>query len=121
MKVIDKLKLDDHSRRLLSNEVSCMEQLDHPNILCLFEVIDTYHRMYIVTEYASGGDLQGRVNAQGPLGEEEGRFIFLQLVSAIDHMVRQWDQLVTVVWISLWMCYHIEGGGGEGCFFYTLI
>ena len=88
VKVIDKLQLDDRARRLLSNEVSCMEQLDHPNVLSLFEVIDTFHKMYIVTEYASGGDLQGRVNNQGPMREDEGRLLFAQLVSAVDHMVR---------------------------------
>lgn len=88
IKVIDKLKLDDHSRRLLSNEVVCMEQLDHPNILSLFEVIDTFHKVYIVTEFARGGDLQQRVNGQGPMGEEDGKIIFVQLVSAVEHMVR---------------------------------
>ena len=65
-----------------------MEQLDHPNILSLFEVIDTFHKMYIVTEFASSGDMQERVNGLGPMGEEEGRIIFVQLVSAVEHMVR---------------------------------
>ena len=40
VKIIDKTKLDEDSRRLLSREIVCMEWLDHPNIIRLYEVID---------------------------------------------------------------------------------
>jgi serine/threonine protein kinase len=38
IKIIDKTKLDEHARRLLSREITCMEWLDHPNIVRLYEV-----------------------------------------------------------------------------------
>ena len=38
IKIIDKTKLDEDSRRLLSREIICMEWLDHPNIIRLYEV-----------------------------------------------------------------------------------
>ena len=36
-------------------EVDIMKRLDHPNIVKLFEVIDTDKTLYLVMEYANGG------------------------------------------------------------------
>ena len=38
IKIIDKTKLDERARRLISREITCMEWLDHPNIVRLYEV-----------------------------------------------------------------------------------
>ena len=38
VKIIDKSKLDDQARKLLSREITCMESLDHPNVVRLYEV-----------------------------------------------------------------------------------
>lgn len=36
-------------------EVSIMKNVDHPNIVKLFEVIDSKKYLYLVMEYAAGG------------------------------------------------------------------
>ena len=92
IKIIDKTKLDEHARRLLSREITCMERLDHSNVIRLFEVIDTFPRLHIVMECASEGDLHVKVVNDGPFNESNGRSIFIQVVSAINHMVRSTQQ-----------------------------
>lgn len=84
---MDKTKLDQKTQRLLSREVSSMERLHHPNIIRLYEVIETLAKLYIVLEYAGGGELYNKVTTEGKLDEALAKRLYAQLVSAIDHVV----------------------------------
>lgn len=54
MKVIDKTKLDSISQKALLKEVLCMKLVQHPNVVKLYEVIDTTSKMYLVLELGQG-------------------------------------------------------------------
>ncbi|XP_062868257.1 serine/threonine-protein kinase NIM1 [Trichomycterus rosablanca] len=86
IKVLDKMRLDLQTQRMLSREVSTMESLYHPNVLRLFEVIETPGRLYLVLEYAGGGDLHTRIVLQGKLSDLESKLVFAQILSAVKHM-----------------------------------
>jgi len=64
-----------------------MERLDHPNIIKLYEVIDSLPKMHVVMEYAPGGELFYCITKNGYYAEEDARPIFAQIVSAIQYMV----------------------------------
>ncbi|KAK2510683.1 hypothetical protein Q9233_017514 [Columba guinea] len=56
IKIIDKTQLNPTSLQKLFREVRIMKGLNHPNIVKLFEVIETEKTLYLVMEYASAGE-----------------------------------------------------------------
>ncbi|CAM4913064.1 unnamed protein product [Rotaria socialis] len=106
IKIIDKAQLNPTSLQKLFREVKIMKGLDHPNIVKLFEVIETEKTLYLVMEYASGGkDIrymlkQNHLNnnypflgevfdylvAHGRMKEKEARAKFRQIVSAVQYL-----------------------------------
>ena len=64
-----------------------MEKLRHPNIIRIYEVIETLSKVYMVIEYASGGELFHKILNEGNLPERLAKRYFSQVVSAVQHMV----------------------------------
>ncbi|XP_070563707.1 serine/threonine-protein kinase NIM1-like [Ptychodera flava] len=86
IKILDKTKLDQKTQRLLSREISSMEKLHHPNIIRLYEVIETLAKLHIVMEYAPGGELFAKISNEGKLTEPEAKSLYCQCLSALEHM-----------------------------------
>jgi len=89
VKILDKTKLDAKTQRLLSREISSMERLHHPNVIRLYEVIETLSKLHLVMEYACCGELFTRITNDGRLHESEAKPLFAQIVAAVEHMVLQ--------------------------------
>ncbi|KAL5010170.1 hypothetical protein ScPMuIL_012475 [Solemya velum] len=88
VKVIPKktLIIREHVRRNVRREAIMLQRLEHPNIIRLYEVMETGNSYYLVLELAHYGQFIHYLAARGKLTEKEGAFYLRQMVSAIDHM-----------------------------------
>uniref|UniRef100_A0A668AR37 MAP/microtubule affinity-regulating kinase 3 n=1 Tax=Myripristis murdjan TaxID=586833 RepID=A0A668AR37_9TELE len=85
IKIIDKTQLNPTSLQKLFREVRIMKSLNHPNIVQLFEVIETEKTLYLIMEYASGGEVFDYLVSHGRMKEKEARAKFRQIVSAVHY------------------------------------
>ncbi|XP_078525292.1 serine/threonine-protein kinase MARK2-like [Lissotriton helveticus] len=86
VKVIDKSKLDQAAAGHLLQEVLCMKLVQHPNVVRLYEVIDTQTKLYLILELGDGGDMFDHImKYDGGLSEPQAKRYFAQIVHAISY------------------------------------
>lgn len=81
-------------RKEAHNEISILQQLDHPNIVRYVEFFEEHPNLYIIMEYADGGDLythmkkmKSSLTGRGQqLSEEQVISLFAQVAMAIKYM-----------------------------------
>uniref|UniRef100_A0A8C1Z5E3 SNF-related serine/threonine-protein kinase n=1 Tax=Cyprinus carpio TaxID=7962 RepID=A0A8C1Z5E3_CYPCA len=89
VKVIDKTKLDDLATGHLLQEVRCMKLVQHPNVVRLYEVIDTQTKLYLILELGDGGDMYDYIlRHEGGVAEDTAKVHFAQIVRAIAYCHR---------------------------------
>lgn len=57
VKVLRKSHMDDDEKRMLFNEINILKEIDHPNIVKMYEFFEDEKRYYLVTEICKGGEL----------------------------------------------------------------
>lgn len=69
-------------------EIKILSKLNHPNIVKLYESIDTSKQVYLIMEYVQGESLHSYLKAQPhrKLPEEEIKKIMRQLISALGYL-----------------------------------
>ena len=86
MKVYTKeLLLDPQKRNAVKNEVAVLKNLNHDNIMKLYEVIDTSNNLYLVLEYVNGLSLLDIINKETNrvIGQSRAIKLFSQIVNGI--------------------------------------
>uniref|UniRef100_A0A8R1TPF4 SNF-related serine/threonine-protein kinase n=1 Tax=Onchocerca volvulus TaxID=6282 RepID=A0A8R1TPF4_ONCVO len=86
VKVIDKTKFDSSMTSHLIKEVRCMKLVQHPNIVRLYEVIDTQTKLFLILELGDY-DMYDFItkNADKGCPESEAQQYFCQIIKAIDY------------------------------------
>ena len=79
--------LDPQKRNTVKNEINILKQLNHINIMKLYEVIDSSKYLYLVLEYINGMSLLDLIKIEKYHYIEEHRAIklFLQIVKGISY------------------------------------
>jgi serine/threonine protein kinase len=82
IKIVDKI----HAPQLV-REIETWRQFDHPNIVRLYEVLTSETKIYMVTEYCTGGEMLDYITKNGKLDEKkiDTKRIFYQIVEAVAH------------------------------------
>ena len=88
VKSIEKKKVNSNPklRKLFDTEMSVMSKINHPNILHLFEYLETANNYYLVINYCNGGDLEEHVKKNNYLGEEESIYFLMQIMNGFKEL-----------------------------------
>lgn len=57
--------MDDNQKETFKSEVAALKNLDHPNILKMYEFFEDDKRYYIVTDTYKGGEVFDEILARG--------------------------------------------------------
>uniref|UniRef100_K3ZIC0 non-specific serine/threonine protein kinase n=1 Tax=Setaria italica TaxID=4555 RepID=K3ZIC0_SETIT len=86
IKILDKEKVLKHKMvEQIKREISTMKLIKHPNVVRIYEVMGSKAKIYIVLEYATGGELFDKIVNHGRMREDEARRYFQQLINAVDY------------------------------------
>ncbi|XP_069471287.1 serine/threonine-protein kinase ULK2 isoform X2 [Ambystoma mexicanum] len=82
VKSINKKNLSK-SQILLGKEIKILKELQHENIVALYDVQELPNSVFLVMEYCNGGDLADYLQAKGTLSEDTIRVFLQQMASAM--------------------------------------
>uniref|UniRef100_A0A8C9V5B8 non-specific serine/threonine protein kinase n=1 Tax=Scleropages formosus TaxID=113540 RepID=A0A8C9V5B8_SCLFO len=90
IKVIDKKKAkqDSYVLKNMKREPHIHQMIRHPNVVQLYETLETENSYYMVMELCVGGDLMERLCERQRLGEREARRYARHILSAVEHLHR---------------------------------
>ncbi|KAM6085206.1 uncharacterized protein LJ206_006976 [Theristicus caerulescens] len=88
IKVIDKRKAkqDSYVLKNMKREPQIHQMIKHPNVVRLYETLETDNSYYMVMELCLGGDLLDRICDKKRLAEREVRRYTRQILSAVEHL-----------------------------------
>lgn len=69
--------------KLLKQEISALQKLQHKNIVALHSVHESEKSIYVLTELCEGGSLEEKIVASKNLDEDTSRIIFIQIMNAL--------------------------------------
>ena len=81
----DTLNYQDDEKSFLK-EIEVLRQLDHPNILKIYEFYEDDLNYHVMTELIEGGDLYDEISKMKSLRESDAAFIMTQLLSAVSYV-----------------------------------
>ncbi|XP_076681651.1 calcium/calmodulin-dependent protein kinase I isoform X1 [Andrena cerasifolii] len=85
VKIIDKKALKGKEDSL-ENEIKVLRRLKHPNIVQLLETFEDKHKVYLVMELVTGGELFDRIVEKGSYTEKDASGLIRQVLEAVDYM-----------------------------------
>mmetsp|Transcript_39369 Transcript_39369/g.35059 ORF Transcript_39369/g.35059 Transcript_39369/m.35059 type:complete len:129 (-) Transcript_39369:2580-2966(-) len=77
VKILEKEKITDvNDVERVAREIHILKLIRHPNIIQLYEIIETPKQLYLIMEYASGGEVFEYIVANNKIPEPEAAKFF---------------------------------------------
>ena len=73
-------------KELFDTEVKIMSNIKHPNIMHLYELLETNNNYYLVLDYCRSGDMEGHVEKHKGLGEVEAVYLLKQIMNGFKEL-----------------------------------
>ena len=84
IKILEKDRIIDVADvERVSREIHILKLIRHPNIIQLYEIIETPKQLFLVMEYMQNGELFDYIVEKKRLDEKEACLIFQQIISGI--------------------------------------
>ena len=84
IKILQKNLIKDKNQyNRIEREIKYLKLFNHPNIIQIYEVLESSSSFYIVMEYAPGGELFNYIVEKEKLTEKETSFYFYQIIQAV--------------------------------------
>ena len=87
IKILDKLKLiEEEGIERVLREIEISSNLNHPNIIKIYKIIEEEKYYLVVMEYCEKGELFNYIVKKGRLSDNESSFFYYQLINAIEYL-----------------------------------
>jgi len=87
VKILEKEKITDvNDVERVAREIHILKLIRHPNIIQLYEIIETPKQLYLIMEYASGGELFEYIVSNNRIKEKEACKFFRQIIAGIEYI-----------------------------------
>ncbi|CAK61473.1 unnamed protein product (macronuclear) [Paramecium tetraurelia] len=87
IKILEKSRIEqpaDFTR--IQREIHILRKLRHPNIVQLYEILESESKIYLIMEYVSGGELFQHIVKNKKLSEQDAAAFFSQIIEAIEYL-----------------------------------
>jgi len=72
----------------VTREIHILRRIRHPHIIQLYDIIETKRQLFLITEFASGGELFDYIVSKQKLAENEACKFFQQIISGVEYIHR---------------------------------
>jgi 5'-AMP-activated protein kinase, catalytic alpha subunit len=87
VKILEKSRIRDKTdvERVI-REIRILKEIEHPAFVKLYEIIENIDRIYLIMEYASGGELFDYIVSKDRLSERESHSFYMQILNGIEYL-----------------------------------
>jgi 5'-AMP-activated protein kinase catalytic alpha subunit len=87
VKILEKDKIQDvNDVERVAREIHILKMIRHPNIIQLYEIIETPKQLYLIMEYANGGELFDYIVKNQRVKEPQALKFFHQIIAGVEYL-----------------------------------